>query len=76
MTATEAQTRIDETETAIHKVMMGGRTVELVAPDGSRVRYAEADLPKLQTYLKWLQQQKSQAEQGIGRRPIYIEFGR
>lgn len=70
-TEQEWATRLTEAETALHKLMTGSAVVELTSPDGTRVRYQEADLQKLQSYVDYCQLKKLQAA-GTPAGPIYI----
>jgi hypothetical protein len=54
--------------------MTGSAVVEIAAPNGSRTRFTEADLGKLQSYINFCEQQIEQATRGF-RRPIYFRGG-
>ena len=49
----EIETRISEAEAALHKLMIGESEVEIADEDG-KVRYAQADQHKLETYIAQL----------------------
>lgn len=75
---TTLQQRIAEAEEALHKLQTGGYVVELTSPDGTRIRYGEADAAKLGAYLQVLHGQLAQCEGSsssqIVRRPVYFTF--
>jgi hypothetical protein len=73
-TQSEIETRITEAEVALHSLITGGGVVEITDADGSRVRYAESDVSKLQSYLSFLQLQLASTASGISRRPITFVF--
>lgn len=69
------QARKDEAELALHRLATGGAVEEITAPDGSHTRFGPGDIVKLQGYIKFCDQQISQANSG-NRRPIYFVGGR
>jgi hypothetical protein len=56
------QARLSEAETALHSLMNGSRVEEIQALDGSRVRYAAADLEALRSYIAWLREELGAAQ--------------
>lgn len=72
--ATTLETRLDEAETALHRLMTGARVEELDSPSG-KVKYTPATMGELKRYIGWLKQQIEAATRG-SRRPVFFEFGR
>jgi hypothetical protein len=66
------QARIGEAETALHGLMNGSRVEEIQALDGSRVRYAPADMEALRSYIAWLREEMSTAQNPV--RPRVFTF--
>ncbi|TPE47236.1 gpW family head-tail joining protein [Amaricoccus solimangrovi] len=61
------KTRLEEAEAARHRLMTTGAAIE-IQYDGRVTRYARADAPALETYIRGLRDQIAAAEGGTTRR--------
>jgi hypothetical protein len=68
------QTWLSQAETARQNLAIGSLVEELSSPDGTRVRYAAADIGKLDRYIASLRQQIVAAAQPAARGPITFQF--
>ncbi len=70
LTAADWTARAEAAETALNDLMLGSRVVELYSPDGTKIRYQEADQTKLEEYIGYCRRQ-AQAASSVPS-PIYI----
>lgn len=68
------QTWLSQAETARHNLAVGSLVEELSSPDGTRVRYAAADIAKLDRYIASLRQQIAAMSQPATRGPVTFQF--
>ena len=71
---TTLQTRLDQAETALHKLMTGSLVehIQADARTGAAVRYTPAQVPALQRYIASLKNQIAVASGGSVRRRAFV----
>ncbi|RJX35657.1 MAG: hypothetical protein C4525_03110 [Desulfarculus sp.] len=67
------KSRLAEAEEALHLLMLGQQEVSVGYGD-KQVAYSRADLPRLEAYVRNLEDQIARREGTGGRRPILVEF--